>query len=119
MSNYIPEDVVFNIIGRLPVKKIMQLTTTCKSWKYHIRKFDFIFAESNRLYNNDTLFIARYCPYPTQNLLRYKLFADNQEFQERTKFPCPIYGGQFVGCEHGLVCIFWMMHSFFGIQLLK
>jgi hypothetical protein len=38
-SDYIPEDVVlFNIIRRLPVKKIMQLTTAYKSWKYHIRK---------------------------------------------------------------------------------
>jgi hypothetical protein len=108
MSDHIPEEVVLNIIGRLPVKKIMQFTMVCKSWNILIINFGFNFAESNRLYNSDNLFIAR---YHDQHQLRYKVFENNQEFQEHIEFHCPIHGGLFAGCEHGLVCIVRQPHE--------
>jgi F-box interacting protein len=115
MSDYLPDEVVVNILQRLPVKYLLRFRCVCRSWNSLITSPAFIDSHINQsIENNDSnnlphpLLIVRYCA-ENPNADHYKLFRDNEAFEECTEFEFPIKSRRInhfllIGSENGLIC---------------
>lgn len=55
MSDYLPQEVITNILVRLPIKSLVRSTSVCKSWSSMIKNSSFIRAHLNRTINLNNL----------------------------------------------------------------
>ncbi|KAM0960275.1 hypothetical protein ACFX2J_025112 [Malus domestica] len=93
MSEYRPEEIIVQILLRLPVKPLIQFTSVCRSWNSIIKHTSFINAHlnlsQNKTSNNTPSILLRHCPKdPTVE--RYSLHLDNDSFLELSKPQLPV-----------------------------
>ncbi|XP_059449046.1 F-box/kelch-repeat protein At3g23880-like [Corylus avellana] len=111
MSYYLPDEMVLDILQRLPVKSLVRFRCVSKSWNSLITSPAFIHSHLNRSIPNTpphTIFIVRHCvSNPHRELERepYKLFA----FDECGELDLPIKSRslknfRLIGSENGLMC---------------
>ncbi|XP_060187646.1 F-box/kelch-repeat protein At3g23880-like [Lycium barbarum] len=123
MSDYLPKDVLGEILSKLPLKPLIQFTTVCKTWYSIITNPNFISFHHNILNNNPNrrplLFIRHYNMF--DKVERYALHFDDEEegvvesesdgdsFDEYLDLKCPeTTRSEFlriVGCCKGVVCL--------------
>ncbi|KDP38922.1 hypothetical protein JCGZ_00679 [Jatropha curcas] len=108
MSDYLPEEVIIQILHNLPAKSLIRFTSVCELWYSLIKNPDFIsthIAKSSSIgikSNPNPLLL--YHVYANQ----YSLGFDLQGFEEYMHFPFKS-GSRFfraVGYSNGLLCIF-------------
>ncbi|XP_050218358.1 F-box protein At3g07870-like [Mercurialis annua] len=85
MSVYFPEEVILQILYKLPVKKLGQCATVCKSWKFLIKNPSFIITHSNNQ-THEPLFLFRLVSNGKE---RYSLHFDDQSSQTHMAFNSP------------------------------
>ncbi|KAM7497959.1 hypothetical protein LguiA_022373 [Lonicera macranthoides] len=107
MLDYIPPEVMTEIMTRLPMKTLLQCTSVCKSWYSLIISPNFITAHLNRN-NNSNQIVVRY--FIADNKLtgkdQYSVHIDNEAFEklETLEFPLPGYFSIMGSCN-GLICL--------------
>ncbi|XP_050212531.1 F-box/kelch-repeat protein At3g06240-like [Mercurialis annua] len=105
MLEYLPEEVLIQILCRLPLKSILKFTCVCKLWNCIIKTPHFISAfSSNELHR---YFFLRHSYYSNQYSLRF----DNKHLDHYLPLHPPFHqvdGDAFhmVGCSNGLVCLY-------------
>ncbi|XP_065627073.1 putative F-box protein At2g02030 isoform X1 [Quercus suber] len=126
MCDFLPPEILPNILLRLPTKSIVKFTSVCKTWRSLIRNPDFISAHLKLSTDNQPLLLFRFCSdwlkdarlkdamssmrRDTHEKEVYKLYCDNQDFNEHTRFdfpfrtPAPGAPFRVVGTCNGLVC---------------
>nr|POF03332.1 putative f-box protein [Quercus suber] len=124
MNDFLPSEILPNILLRLPTKSIVKFTSVCKTWRSLIRNPDFISAHLKLSNHNQPLLLFRFCsdgrlkrPYldylvrDTDEKEVYKLYCDNQDFNEHARFDFPFHTlgrtpiFRVVGTCNGLVCV--------------
>ncbi|XP_059663690.1 F-box protein CPR1-like [Cornus florida] len=112
MSEFLPRDVLIDILARLPIKCLVQCTTVCKSWGSLIKNPSFISAHLNRsaVMNNDNKLLLVRTISRDQNEEHYSLHLDNQMFDEYAKFRFPLkscanYYFRIIGSCNGVICL--------------
>ncbi|KAK9285130.1 hypothetical protein L1049_024315 [Liquidambar formosana] len=116
MSDFLPREIFFEILLRLPHKALLQCTTVCKSWNSMITSPNFITTHLNRttlsyITNNNTpadlLLLRQY--FESGNKERYSLRRDNETLRRyaRLEFPFESQNPFFriVGSCNGLLCL--------------
>ncbi|KAL2496935.1 F-box/kelch-repeat protein [Forsythia ovata] len=113
MSDFLPKELIFEILLKLPVKSLLCFTTVCKLWHSLITSSEFIFSHLSisASKEDNTLFLRRYTK--NDRAEHYTLLKDgeNQTFELQSSlelhFPLKSQFGYFriVGCSNGLVCL--------------
>ncbi|KAI5337885.1 hypothetical protein L3X38_017156 [Prunus dulcis] len=111
MSEYLPPEIITQILLRLPIKSLLQCTSICKSWNSLIKHTRFINNHLNLNLDktsNSPLLLLRHCPKdPTREL--YSLHLDNGSFQEHSKPELPVQSlnecFRIVGSCNGLILL--------------
>ncbi|KAL2496886.1 F-box protein [Forsythia ovata] len=113
MSDYLPKEIIIEILLKLPVKSLIRFTVVCKSWRSIITNSEFIFSHlSNGASKEDnTLFLRRYMKDRAEH---YTLLKDveNQTLGLQSslelEFPFKSLIGYFriVATAKGLVCLY-------------
>ncbi|PRQ50270.1 putative F-box domain, galactose oxidase/kelch, beta-propeller, F-box associated interaction [Rosa chinensis] len=109
---YLPEEMMMEILLRLPIKSILQSTSVCKPWNSLIKRNTFIKKHlkltSNRISRDGPLLLLRHCPREP-NVEQYSLHLDNHTFQEYSKpqLPAKSFNECFriVGSCNGLILL--------------
>jgi F-box interacting protein len=107
MSDYIPQELLDDILVRLPAKSLLRFTAVCKSWYSLITNPTFIISHRNRT-NSQTLLVRDYDN--THKKERYTLRRDDDTFGEpylEFEFPFETAIGFFriVGSCCGMLCL--------------
>nr|XP_023918090.1 putative F-box protein At2g02030 isoform X2 [Quercus suber]POF03333.1 putative f-box protein [Quercus suber] len=122
MWDFLPPEILPNILLRLPTKSIVKFTSVCKTWRSLIRNPDFISAHLKLSNHNQPLLLFRFCSdwrmdamfsmkRDTHEKEVYKLYCDNQDFNEHTRFDIPFHTQAHeapfgvIGTCNGLVCV--------------
>ncbi|XP_058189818.1 F-box protein At3g07870-like [Rhododendron vialii] len=123
MSDFFPEDVVVDVLSRLPTKSLIRFRSVSKLWNSLITSPNLINSQLNQSltnpknsYDNLPLVIVRQCDfsYPTR-LEHYKLFIDtgddDKTFDEYLEIPFPLKSRCLnyyflMGYVKGLFCFF-------------
>ncbi|KAG6407107.1 hypothetical protein SASPL_130089 [Salvia splendens] len=110
MADYFLEDIVINILHRLPVKALLRCTAVSKSWRSLITSPEFTashlqFASSSQQVAPSLL--LRRCIKSSE---RYELYSDDESpFTRITAFQCPFKSMNsfftIVGSCNGLLCL--------------
>ncbi|CAL5391020.1 unnamed protein product [Camellia sinensis] len=108
MSDYIPDEVLIEILARLPVKSLLQFRSVCKSWNSLIANPSFITTHLNQTKSNTQLLIIKYTHVPNQE--RFISCSDDEtccgNFVElENPFHSPGISFKIVGSCNGLLCI--------------
>ncbi|KAK9987718.1 hypothetical protein SO802_027957 [Lithocarpus litseifolius] len=70
MCDFLPSEILFNILLLLPTKSIVKFTSVCKTWRSLIRNPDFISAHLKLSNHNQPLLLFRFdFPFLTQDRL--------------------------------------------------
>ncbi|KAM7512003.1 hypothetical protein LguiB_010878 [Lonicera macranthoides] len=75
--HHIPQEVIIEILSRLPVKTLLKFKSVCKNWYAIIKSTNFISKHLHNHYDNDTgglLLIQRFIP--ESRLYGFELFTD-------------------------------------------
>ncbi|OMO76915.1 hypothetical protein CCACVL1_15374 [Corchorus capsularis] len=116
-SYYFPEEIILQILHKLPVKSLGRCLCVCKTWLSLIKTPSFISAHLNISSNSNTgLFVVTIWK---PDGIHYSLQADNQGFGEYTQLKYLQFDGNhsFVGSCNGLLClarrqpVSWKRHS--------
>ncbi|XP_050235710.1 F-box/kelch-repeat protein At3g06240-like isoform X1 [Mercurialis annua] len=106
MSEYLPEEVIVEILSRLPVKSVLKFSSVCKLWNCVIRSPDFISTHtrnSNKHHNYMFLLHSYKCRH------QYSMHFDNKDFDEYLSVQ-PLFNqanvSEVVASSNGLVCLF-------------
>ncbi|KAL6139829.1 hypothetical protein ACLB2K_058130 [Fragaria x ananassa] len=109
-SDYFSEEIVSEILARLPVKSLLRFRCVCKSWcaliaDSHFVKKHFGYAESG-IYNNSRLLFLQNPPLSIEFEAGKKLYARSaiRELQFPVKFPVGYKIIRVLGSYNGLVC---------------
>ncbi|XP_059278847.1 F-box protein At3g07870-like [Lycium ferocissimum] len=106
MSEYLPQELVIEILLRLPISSILGCTCVCKSWYSLINSPSFISTHLNR--NQDDHILVRHC-FGNPNKEVYGLFFDNENFDQHSQFDVPFecHNDHFnvEGSCNGLLCL--------------
>ncbi|CAL5336673.1 unnamed protein product [Camellia sinensis] len=113
MSDYIPNELIIEILVRLPVQSLLRFTSVCKSWHSLITNPSFITKHLNqtitdRKRNSDKLLLRLYTDNDKKE--HYLLCSDDEKFGDdysEFKFPSKSLIGYFriVGSCNGLLCL--------------
>ncbi|XP_057506612.1 F-box protein At3g07870-like [Actinidia eriantha] len=110
MSVYVPEDVLVDVLARLPIEIIVRCTLVCKSWFSLITSPNFISHHLNRIISNNKghLLIRYRTDKPRQEYCSLR-FDDNNTFDEYKSFDFPFTRlhsyFDIVGSCNGLICL--------------
>ncbi|KNA13873.1 hypothetical protein SOVF_112700 [Spinacia oleracea] len=108
MDLYLPNEILFQILIRLPVKALVRFRCVSKFWYSRIGKSKFMLSHlhHNQVANSNVLFRKYLSDCKTEI---YSLHSDNQEFQEieTLDFPFKCADNYFsiIGCVNGLICL--------------
>ncbi|KAI8005593.1 F-box protein [Camellia lanceoleosa] len=114
MSDYIPPELLIDILTRLPAETLVRFTLVCRSWYSLITTPSFISHHLNRTISNpnNTHLLLRYCTEDPIEEEHYSLRFDDpitNTFNEyaKLKFPFTFIDPPFgiVGSCNGLICI--------------
>ena len=109
MSDYIPNDLLIEVLASLPVNSLIRFKSVCKSWYSLVTSPIFINKQLNHSKTNtDELLIRLYTA--TDKKEHYLLFHDDEKFGDEyseLEFPFRIKFGYFrvVGSCNGLLCL--------------
>ncbi|XP_058217490.1 F-box protein At3g07870-like [Rhododendron vialii] len=109
MSDYLPQDVLIDILTRLPAESLVRLTPVCKSWHSLITSPKFISHHLHRTASNpdNNRLLVRYrTDIPKQD--HYSLVLDgNDSFRQLKTFDYPFdsVGYSVVGSCNGVICL--------------
>lgn len=107
----LPEDIIFDIFSRLPVKSLLRLYSVCKSWRSHILNFSFVELHMVRTLTNPD----NHCFIVHDNNPEHRLRVINKNFPDIAddiklpsilNKPTPSYEGlEIFGSCNGLFCL--------------
>ncbi|MBA0654557.1 hypothetical protein Goklo_021538 [Gossypium klotzschianum] len=109
MSDYLPAEVILEILKRLPIKSLVKCRSVCKTWNSLICNPSFISThlQASLSEPNNTPFILLRCFKKGKE--NYFLHYDNDDFDEFKQLQFPVFGclscSAVVGSCHGLVCL--------------
>ncbi|KAM7498428.1 hypothetical protein LguiA_022842 [Lonicera macranthoides] len=113
MSDYLPKDVVADILTKLPLKTLGKCTCVCKQWYSLITNPSFISTRLNQTiahnknHNNHLLFIRHYNMF--DKVVRYAIHRDDDSFDEFRELDCSFLSEneyfRIVGTCNGLICL--------------
>ena len=111
MSDYLSEEVVLEILHRLPVKSLLRFRCVSKSWNSLITTPSFINSHLSYNSSNSNKLIVRYCVYPFVEA--YKLIDDTIDSSsdqiQHIDFPLTSGGRDhflLIGSVNGLFCLY-------------
>ncbi|KAG8386905.1 hypothetical protein BUALT_Bualt03G0197400 [Buddleja alternifolia] len=110
MSDYLPPELLIEILLKLPVKSLIRFTSVCKSWYSLITSSTFISAHVSNP-KNHTLLLRRYDKHDKQEHYSLLKVTENGPFSvdslSEFEFPFKSQIGYFriVGCCNGIVCL--------------
>ncbi|KAM7503250.1 hypothetical protein LguiB_002154 [Lonicera macranthoides] len=103
MSDYLPPEVLKEIITRLPVKSLLRCTSVCKSWYSLITSPKFITTHLNHRNNkrNNHILIRNFV-----DSFEYSVHRDNETFDKLSTLEFPLPGFfRIIGSCNGLICL--------------
>ncbi|KAH0982409.1 hypothetical protein GBA52_009586 [Prunus armeniaca] len=106
-SHYIPEEILINVLSRLPVKSLIRFTCVCKLWSSLIRSSRFIGMHLNRnVTNHAHAFIIALHERRRESKICFTLFS-NETFEPCLKIKHLLTGPKIHihGSSNGLVCL--------------
>ncbi|KAM7497939.1 hypothetical protein LguiA_022353 [Lonicera macranthoides] len=111
--DYLPAELLTEILTRLPVKTLLRCTSLSKSWYSFITSPNFITTHLNRTDSNTQshLLIVRQCADVSKDKWteHYSLHCDNDAFDEFAKLDFPFVSRNvcfnIIGTCNGLVCL--------------
>ncbi|KAL4379572.1 hypothetical protein GQ457_02G032090 [Hibiscus cannabinus] len=107
MSDYMPVEVIVEILQRLPVKSLVRCRSVCKSWNTLISHPSFVSVHLQASLSNNTPFLLLGCL--KKEGLEYSLRHDNDGFGKLKQLPFPPFGcvsdSQVVGSCNGVICV--------------
>ncbi|XP_008235756.1 PREDICTED: uncharacterized protein LOC103334558 [Prunus mume] len=126
----VPEEIVYEILLRLPVKSLLRFTTVCKSWNCMIKSSTFIHTHLKSNHRNDDVQLLLHHPEfdiyslyrdddnkddgracasssssSSSTLIEYSTNLDNPYTYYAERTGTKTWGSEFVGTCNGLVCI--------------
>ncbi|XP_028054605.1 F-box/kelch-repeat protein At3g06240-like [Camellia sinensis] len=109
MSDYVPREVLIEILARLPVKSLLRCSSVCKSWYSSITNPSFTTTHLNQTKSNTQLLIIKYT-FLVPNQERHISCSDDEtccdEFVElENPFHSSSKSFKIVGSCNGLLCI--------------
>lgn len=114
MVDYLPEEVFTEVLGKLPIKSIVQCAFVCKSWYSLITNPIFItshlnLTKSTNINNRSHLLLLRHYP-ENQNEEQYSLRCISNTFDNYSELECPFKSFYWyfavVGCCNGVLCLY-------------
>lgn len=104
MSDYIPNEILIEILAKLPVVSLLRFTSVCKSWYSLITSPSFVAKHLNHSKtNSDKLLIGLFCVI--EKRAQYLLCRDDGNFgDEYSELDFP-RGYWVVGSCNGLLCL--------------
>ncbi|KAL4377643.1 hypothetical protein GQ457_02G032080 [Hibiscus cannabinus] len=103
MSDYMPVEVILEILQRLPVKALVRCRSVCKSWNSIICDPSFILTHLQASLAINTPFLLLECR--KRGRLEYSLHYDSDGFGKFKKLPFPPPFAQVVGSCNGVICV--------------
>ncbi|OMO97110.1 hypothetical protein COLO4_14882 [Corchorus olitorius] len=118
MSDYInlPQELILEILVRLPVEDLVKFTAVCKSWNSLIKNPNFISTHLGKSISSSSTNRLLFRQLETDARLQYSLCLDNKALHEYKQPPCPNGGCGFgvAGSYNGLVCLVRDMGFYYG-----
>ncbi|GMI65505.1 CONSTITUTIVE EXPRESSER OF PR GENES 1, CONSTITUTIVE EXPRESSER OF PR GENES 30 [Hibiscus trionum] len=116
MSDYLPVEVILEILKSLPVKSLVKCRSVCKAWNRLISDPSFIsthlHASLSRPPNKTPFLLLRCLKNGKEN---YFLHYDNDGFDEFKQLQFPVFGcvsySVVVGSCNGLICLSFLPHD--------
>uniref|UniRef100_A0A2N9J9Y8 F-box domain-containing protein n=1 Tax=Fagus sylvatica TaxID=28930 RepID=A0A2N9J9Y8_FAGSY len=118
--DFLPVEIVTNILLRLPVKSVLTCICVCKTWKSIIQNSTFVSTHPNlSIKSNNNLILCRLCSDILDDKEVYVLHNDeDDDLTEHTRLGFPLHGPDFrpskkdldifrvVGTCNGLICLY-------------
>ncbi|KAL3628726.1 hypothetical protein CASFOL_027772 [Castilleja foliolosa] len=101
----LPQDIMFCIVTRLPVKSIHRFKAVCKPWCKLFTTPKFMKMHHAQLSQNQSVMVL------APNLgFTFALFDTNEKKPTNLADPFPevLFGMQFIGCCNGLICVSYL-----------
>ncbi|MFS7906382.1 putative F-box domain-containing protein [Helianthus anomalus] len=115
MSDYIPEELVFDILSRLPSKSLLRFRSVCKSWcslisssnfkSAHLKTFN-LSNPRNFIRHFDLMVDKEYCSVHFDDEALTMVPDTLIEFPFRFCNYCTLSFLRMIGCVNGVVCLF-------------
>ncbi|XP_039040426.1 F-box/kelch-repeat protein At3g23880-like [Hibiscus syriacus] len=117
MSDYLPVEVIIDILKWLPVKSVVKFRSVCKTWNSLICDPSFVSAHCqaylSRPPNNTPLLLI--ISFSVNGKDKYSLHYDNDVFDELKKLQYPVFDSiwspMYFGSCNGLVCLGSYAHN--------
>ncbi|KAB5534634.1 hypothetical protein DKX38_017720 [Salix brachista] len=117
MSDFLPEDLIQEILFKLPIKSLVRCTSLSRTWNSLIKSPAFISKHLQRTISStdhQSLFLLRLCSKEREE--QYSLRLDNQDFNEHMQlhFPFESFKSYFhvIGSCNGLICLAKVIQRF-------
>ncbi|XVF52500.1 hypothetical protein PTKIN_Ptkin05aG0023100 [Pterospermum kingtungense] len=112
MSDYIPQEIILQILYRLPVKSLVKFTLVCKLWQSLITSSCFINTHLAKTLsepiNSHPLLIRRFTDFPEEE--HYFLYSNHESLDIFQTLKSPFKPRKnlyprILGTVHGLICL--------------
>ncbi|XP_050217358.1 F-box protein At3g07870-like [Mercurialis annua] len=112
ICEYFPEEVVVQILSKLPVKSVLKFTCVCKLWNSIIKSSDFISTFASN--KHDAYIFMLHFNSPNY---QYSMRFDNRDFDEYLSLQplfntANVYDVHVVGSNNGLVCLCYAYRNY-------
>ncbi|KAL5743270.1 hypothetical protein ACOSQ2_026386 [Xanthoceras sorbifolium] len=108
-SIHLPIEILYDILGRLPVKDLIRYMSVCKSWRDLITHPNFISTHMNLHRNTDGYVLLHNLVIRGDGLKCYSCLSRDKTYVEHSSFDIPFscQSGDFqlVGSVNGLLCL--------------
>ncbi|XP_054778159.1 F-box protein At1g47340-like [Prosopis cineraria] len=104
-AQYLPEEVIRNILTRLPVKSLIRFQCVCKHWKNLIKSPSFI---ADHLHHSNLQNPLLLCEYnDRESLMNLRLLDREMQFLEVETEPLmdSLHNPMIIGSSNGLICL--------------
>ena len=110
-NNHIPEDIVFDMLSRLPVKSLLRFSCICKSWSSLIHSRSFITTHLNmsscRVANDHNHGYVMHMPRSCVETTQVCTVSRDRTFDWISEFRAPFIRYTYVvGSRNGLLCLY-------------